>query len=92
MSCPVQDACLRPYEPPTLEPLTRLPREGDKVRICSGGPLLVVVGFPVPDACNHPPVGTPPFWVLIRVLYFDKNDHIAYSNVPFGTLRHACER
>jgi len=63
------DGCLRPYEPPEPDPLTRLPCEGDKVRICSGGPLLVVVGVPVPDVCKPYPVGTPPFWVLIRVLY-----------------------
>jgi hypothetical protein len=96
MSRPVQDACLRPYEPPEQEPLTRLPREGEKVRLCVGGPVLVVVDVPVPnlfkvDFMEEPPDG-PPFGASIGCIYVDKQDHVTHCVVPFGSLRSSRER
>jgi hypothetical protein len=86
------DGCMRPYEPPEPDPLTRLPREGDKVRLCVDGPLLVVVDVPVPDFSRWKPSDVPPFGAPIGCLYVDKANHITQCVVPFGSLRVSRER
>lgn len=64
----------REYIPPEEKRLDALPSEGDLVRLCTGGPVLVVVGVSLPDVCHRPPQGPPSFGVRVRVLYVDKRD------------------
>ena len=80
---------MREYLPPEEKRLDALPSEGDLVRLCTGGPVLVVVGVSLPDICRPPPQGLPPFGVCVRVLYVDKGDRLSYKNVPYGALRRA---
>jgi hypothetical protein len=79
----------REYIPPEEKRLDALPSEGDLVRLCTGGPVLVVVGVSPPDVCLPTPPGPPPFGARIRVLYVDKRDRLSYKQVPYGALRRA---